>query len=182
MHIFIATDGTLDPKAVSDTVCRMYEEGDEVTVFTAINLPRETLRDFGAAAGVEEVVLVADAVGPGMLAFASGAKAAERLAPREQPATKEDTERVAQYFAAAARRRLGDIAAALAERGVEVNTAWSHTDNQTARTILEAAAQADADLLVIGSHGRGGYEGALGSTGTKLVRRAPMNVTVIRRS
>ncbi len=181
MHIFIATDGTLDPQSVADTVCRMYEDGDEVTVFTAINLPRDTLRDFGTAAGVQEVVLVADAVGPGMLGFASGAKAAERLAPHERPATDEGVERVAQYFSAAARRRLGDIEAALAERGVKPKTAWSHTDNQTARTILDAAKAAGADLLVIGSHGRGGYEGALGSTGTKLVRRAPMNVTVIRR-
>ena len=38
-----------------------------------------------------------------------------------------------------------------------------------------------ADLLVIGSHGKGKYEGQLGSTGTKLVRSSPASVLVIRR-
>jgi hypothetical protein len=35
--------------------------------------------------------------------------------------------------------------------------------------------------LIFGSHGRGRFEGPLGSTVTKLMRRAPMPVLVIQR-
>ncbi|MGZ8784831.1 MAG: universal stress protein [Acidimicrobiia bacterium] len=41
-------------------------------------------------------------------------------------------------------------------------------------------AEIDADVLVIGTHGRGRFEGLLGSTGTKLARLAPCTVILVR--
>ncbi len=49
-----------------------------------------------------------------------------------------------------------------------------------AGTILELVAEIDADVLVIGTHGRGRFEGLLGSTGTKLARLAPCAVMLVR--
>lgn len=37
MHILVATDGTLDAEKATDAIERWYREGDEVTVFTAMN-------------------------------------------------------------------------------------------------------------------------------------------------
>ena len=37
-----------------------------------------------------------------------------------------------------------------------------------------------ADVVVIGSHGSGVFQGLLGSTGTKIVRRSPRPVLLIR--
>jgi nucleotide-binding universal stress UspA family protein len=50
-----------------------------------------------------------------------------------------------------------------------------------AREIVEYAEQNDIDQIVIGNHGRGGVSRVLlGSVGEKVVRRAPMPVTVVR--
>ena len=58
--------------------------------------------------------------------------------------------------------------------------AWAATENQTARTILGLASDYRADILVIGAHGQGRFEGPLGSTVTKIVRRAPMHVVIVK--
>jgi nucleotide-binding universal stress UspA family protein len=50
-----------------------------------------------------------------------------------------------------------------------------------AREIVEYAEQNDIDQIVIGNHGRAGVSRVLlGSVGEKVVRRAPMPVTVVR--
>lgn len=49
-----------------------------------------------------------------------------------------------------------------------------------ANAILEHLASDDVGALIIGSHGQGVFQGLLGSTGTKLVRRAPAPVVLIR--
>jgi len=38
----------------------------------------------------------------------------------------------------------------------------------------------DIDVLVVGSHGGNAFAGLLGSTGSKMVRRSPVPVLVIR--
>jgi nucleotide-binding universal stress UspA family protein len=50
------------------------------------------------------------------------------------------------------------------------------------RTIVEAAADIDADHVVIGSHGREGVQRVLlGSVAEHVVRRSPVPVTVVRK-
>ncbi len=49
-------------------------------------------------------------------------------------------------------------------------------------TILEQIEALDADAVVIGSHGQGLFQGLLGSTGTKIVRRCSRPVLLIRSS
>lgn len=76
---------------------------------------------------------------------------------------------------------LADLAAAgdrARARGVD--TATSVRGGHAAREILAVADEQAADLLVIGTHGRGGVEHLLlGSVAEKIVRKAPCPVMVV---
>lgn len=179
MHILIATDGHLDAKKATELVSRLHRPDDAVTVLTALDHPRQFLRDYAEAAGVTEVATIAHEAGAGVIGMASGAKAAERLAPLMHHQAEEHPGGLGRYFAATARTRVDVLIDLLKDAGITAEAAWTTTDSQTAKTILEAAERADADLLVVGSHGRRRAEGVLGSTVTKLLRRASMPVVVV---
>jgi nucleotide-binding universal stress UspA family protein len=55
---------------------------------------------------------------------------------------------------------------------VEVGTPW--------RTLVQAAVQSNAELIVIGSHGYGGLDRLLGTTAAKVVNHANCSVLVVR--
>jgi nucleotide-binding universal stress UspA family protein len=66
-----------------------------------------------------------------------------------------------------------------ADSGVELTTAVRFGD--PARTIVDYAAEVDADLIVMGSHGRSLVsEVLLGDTARTVIRRAPVPVTLLR--
>ena len=176
-QILIATDGTLDDQRTADVVARLYEPGDEVCVMTAIEFPREFLSSVAKVSGVEDVARFAAEAGAGVLGIGGGAKAAERIAL----SSKETADHpLGDYFAKTAHERTDSLRDVLRERGVDAVAAWASTEHQTARTILGIAETYEADILVIGAKGGGRFEGPLGSTVTKLVRRAPMNVVIIK--
>ena len=176
MNIIIASDGSLDPEVAATAVQRVYEEGDSVTLVTVLDFPRKFLESYGEALGVREVAAIADEVGPGTLNFASGAKAAERLASqRKRPDIP-----VIAYFEAWAARRLNPLRDALNSRGIDAKKTWYKTEGKTASDILRAADDIGAELLIIGSHGRGRFEGLLGATGAKIVRRANSDVLILK--
>ena len=177
MKILVATDGALDADKAADVVARHYQEGDSVSVVTALNVPVEFLTRLGAS-GVKAASEIAHAAGHPM---SSGDRAAERLAgkPGATPAPTSESP-VTAALQATGKARVTPIVDALNDRGIEAKGAWRTTENQTARTIMQMVKMDDVDLLVIGSHGRGRFEGKLGSTGTKLVRHAPTDVLVIR--
>jgi nucleotide-binding universal stress UspA family protein len=55
-------------------------------------------------------------------------------------------------------------------------------DHAPAKAICEYAEQHSVDLIVVGSHGRGGMERWLiGSVAERVVRHAPTNVFIVRR-
>lgn len=176
MHILVATDGQLNPEKAAELVARLFEPDDTVTVLTALDHPREFLRDFAEVTGVEELARIAHEAGPGMMG--GGSLAAERLAPSAK--SKEGRGPLNDYFTTTAQRRLRDLVERLDSRGITAQGMWSPTENQTAKTILSVVAREGADLLVVGSHGQGRFEGALGSTATKLMRRAKIPVLVVR--
>lgn len=65
--------------------------------------------------------------------------------------------------------------------GVEVDLAIVE-DHAPARAICDYATEHDVDLIVVGSHGRGGMERWLiGSVAERVVRHATANVYVVRR-
>lgn len=66
-------------------------------------------------------------------------------------------------------RALGGTAESAVREGTEIS-----------RVIMDVAEELDADAIVVGSHGKGSFQGLLGSTGSKLVRRAKRPVVVLR--
>lgn len=179
MHILVATDGTLPMEKTAEMVARLHEPGDLVTIVTAVEFPREFLKGVAKATGVSEVATFAHEAGAGVLGIAGGARAAEKMKTR-LPEVSNEKHPLASYFADTARQRTDSLRFRLGELGVDAAAAWVSTENQTARTILSMAENNNADVLVIGSHGRGRFEGPLGSTVTKIVRRATMQVVIIK--
>lgn len=177
MNILVATDGVLDAKRAADAVARWYVEGDEVAIFTAMSVPVEFLRGLGDS-GVSAAARIAQEAGA---TLGAGDRAAERLiASMKKPASAKGDSPVLRAMGDAAVRRTKPVVDALKERGITAKSSWRSTESKTANTVLGKVKDFDADLLIIGSHGRGQYEGMLGSTGTKLVRLAPASVLVIR--
>lgn len=188
MNILVATDGTLSAKRATEAVSRFYREGDKVFVFTAVNLPSDVLRQLGDT-GVKAASRIALEAGQ---TLGAGDRAAEKLiktlSPKPKPgvdmperagATQDSP--VLSALAQTANKRMRRLVDSLKEAGIEPASFWRTTDNRTAKTTLSAMKECDTDLLVIGSHGHGKYEGELGSTGTKLVRQASASVLVLRR-
>ena len=181
MHILVATDGTLDPERAADAVARWFTEGDEVTVFTAMDIPTDFLRRLGDS-GIKEAATIAHEAGQG---FTSGDRAAQQLAPMRKVHTDpafDSPSPVLTALAAGAAARTRPVMEALTARDIAAKARWITTENRTARSIMRAIKQYESGLLVIGSHGHGRFEGLLGSTGTKLVRQSPASVLVIRNS
>lgn len=181
MKILIATDGTLPLEPTVAHIRRLHEPGDTVTVMTAVNLPRDLLRQLQAMAssGSGRIEDIVDAAGPGLMGLAGGDRVAERLRPRDATVTAfEDV--LERYYAAVARACTQPLVDALAEAGVPADTLVRETQDRTAATIIDVCRERGIDLLVIGSIGRGRFEGLVGSTGTKLFRHAPTDVLMIR--
>lgn len=179
MNILVATDGTLNPERAAVAVGRYYEEGDRVFVFTAMNLPTDVLKNIGNT-GVKAASQIALEAGQ---TLGAGDRAAEKLLktlPQPPPQPKRDSP-ILHALAETANTRMKPVVDALKEAGVEVGSFWRTTNNRTAQTVLSAMKECETDLVIIGSHGIGKYEGMLGSTGTKLVRQSPASVLILRR-
>lgn len=180
MNILIATDGVLP---IAETVARterLYREGDNVSVMTAINLPGHLIAALkrmsrGNTGSLEEIV---DAAGPAHLGLAGGDRIAQQLASQEAAWPVDDY--LKEYFAHVATQCTQPMADALAEIGIQAKTVVRETEERTAQTIIDACEDLEVDVLVIGATGRGRFEGLVGSTGTKLMRHAPCDVFLIR--
>lgn len=177
MKILVATDGTLDPKSAADAVGRFHSQGDEVVVMTAVSVPVEFLRGLSDS-GVEEAAHIALEAGQ---TLSAGDRAAERLVgslPAKSGPQEESP--VLAALSNTARSRTRPMVEALSEKGIKAEGIWRTSENRTARAILSTIKDRDSDLVIIGSHGHGRFEGLLGSTGTKLVRLSPASVLVLR--
>jgi len=90
-----------------------------------------------------------------------------------------DDAMIARYVDDQTAKRTDSAKAALESRGIIAAVVTRESD-APASAILELVAEFDADLLIIGTHGRGLFEGLLGSTGTKLARLAPCSLILVR--
>ena len=170
MHVLVATDGTLDIDKTTHFATSLAGSEGSTTVATIVRIPRrlvEELRSkFGAQGGVH-VDSDAEYV---------GSPRVDTSAPMNWPG---DDAVVEQY--------LGNKRIEIARPVVEAirasgGTAESvvHEGDDIEDTIMALATDIGADVIVIGSHGHGSFQGLLGSTGAKLVRRSPVPVLVIR--
>jgi len=93
-------------------------------------------------------------------------------------AAKLDTEALLDGYEGEAERHLETVARRAREAGVAVETAVVR--GAPYRAILDRAEAVDADLVVMGSHGRHGLERyLLGSTTERVLRLAPIPVLVL---
>lgn len=122
--------------------------------------PAATLaRTTGARLTVAHVVASHSALGAGLV-----------------PLLPDDVVRIRDQAAA----YLSDVAVRLGAQGVGVETYLTEDDN-TAAAVAQAAAEVNADLIALATHGHGGLRRAvLGSVADKVLRSSPLPLLVLR--
>jgi nucleotide-binding universal stress UspA family protein len=169
MHVMVATDGTLDPVNTAAIAARLAADGGRVTVYTVVEVPRRLLEEMRDASRPDDTKL-------------TEVTTEYRETQADTSGTTHwmgDDAFVARYVGNKVEARAGDLAAALATTGVEHEVVGDESED-AARSILVALEDRDVDVLIIGPHGLGRFEGLLGSTSTKLVRRAKCSVLITR--
>jgi nucleotide-binding universal stress UspA family protein len=94
-----------------------------------------------------------------------------------------DVDQVKAGMRQAAEKLLDDAVAKAKEAGLDPYRILVESDNKrVAEMIVDAAKQWDADLIVIGTHGRRGFERmVMGSVAENLVRIATTSLFLVRR-
>jgi len=169
MHVLVATDGTLDPEEATQFATSLAGSEGSITVLTVVEINRNLLRDLRGLFGERTVDAShqdAEYVGVQHLDSPVGA---------DWPG---DDEMLARYLHDQKEMRTGPLLEALTAVGATARV--EVLEGEAAPTIIAAAGDLDADVICIGSHGKGLFDGFLGSTGTKLARRSPVPVLIIR--
>lgn len=170
MHVLVATDGQLDTAAVAKFSAPLAGPDGTVTVLTVIEVPRAMLQElqnhFSDQQPPKLHMVDSETVSTG---------AAEP--PRSWPG---DDAVIGQYLDNKRAQICEPLVAALKEAGVSAKS--KVVEGQADRGILATAKELDADVIVIGAHGSGFFEGLLGSTGAKVTRLAERPVLLLRNS
>lgn len=170
MQIIIATDGNLDAEATADLAARLYREGDTMTLATVVEVPRSLLTDLRGFFRTPPPTAAIDEDHEYV-----GQPTAGTLSPNWPG----DDAMIARYVDDQTTKRTKATKEALETRGITPAVIARESDTP-ASTVLELVSEIGADVLIIGTHGRGRFEGLLGSTGTKLARLAPCAVLLVR--
>lgn len=171
MHVLIATDGQLDPEMGADLAARLAATDGRITVLSVVEVPRRLLADLrkGFFGDITEQAVTVDH---------------ETVTIQETVDSTAgwpgDDAMIERYLTDQGGMRTDPLVAALREHGVEPDVLIREGESPTS-AILDVITELDADLVCIGSHGQGLFEGLLGSVGTKLTRLAPVPVLLIRR-
>ncbi len=149
---------------------RLFEAGDTVTLTTVIEVPRTLLTELRSfyrtpppQANIDEDHEYVGQPTGGTLS----------------PQWPGDDAMIARYVDDQTTKRLAPVKTALESRGITPVVVVRESDSPSS-TVLELVGELNADVLIIGTHGRGRFEGLLGSTGTKLARLAPCSVILVR--
>ena len=147
-----------------------HAEGSAVTVLTAVEIPRRLLADLRSVYGERSGPIV-DSDGEYV-----------GISPEPPSVTLDfpgDDAIIDQYLANQRDERTGPMVQALQQAGMTVDVEILEGENG-AKLILDYLRATKADLVVMGTKGRGLFEGMIGSTGTKVARHAPCSVLLIR--
>jgi len=170
VHVVVATDGKVDVEIASNFAAILSGPSGRVTVLTVVEVPRALLHDMRvqrSAVGGASVIATVEFVAP---------PAVPREPPRGWPG---DDAMIERYLSDKLELHAAPIVAALQATGVQAEGSVVESENVTS-TILEQIEDLRADAVIIGSHGQGLFQGLLGSTGTKIVRRCSRPVLLIR--
>ncbi len=170
MHVLVATDGRLDPAEVARFAKPLAGEGGQVTVLTVVEIPRQLLRELRSQMGeLPEVDVDIDVeyVEP---------PTASTGTPRGWPG---DDAMIARYLEDKRVQYTQPLVDALVAAGVNATGVVVESEDP-AKAILAESDDRNVDVVLIGAHGQGFFEGLLGSTGTKVVRRSHQPVLVLK--
>lgn len=170
MHVMVATDGSLDPETTAGLAANLAGKDGQVTVFSAIEIPRQLLNDMRRAA--------ADSKGDLARAFTVEYRDEQAGNPPVTHWVGDDAV-VESYVSQKVGERTSELSAALTARNVN-HTVVGEEAESPARAILAAIGEHSVDVLCIGTHGLGRFEGLLGSISTKLARNASCSVLLVR--
>ena len=174
MKVIVATDGSLDPDKTAGLAATLAGPDGEVLVLTVVEIPRQLLEAIREASGISEGMNLTN-VNPANVAYARHGSD-----PAPKPGWIGDDAIIARYVDDQRAARTGPMAAAIAEAGVRnVRTMCRDSENVVSE-ILAVAKEEGTDVLCIGTLGLGRFEGLMGSISTKLARRAPIPVLLVR--
>jgi nucleotide-binding universal stress UspA family protein len=164
----VATDGSLDAKKTAMIAANLTHGGGSVTVLAVVEVPRQMLNDMRRASAASSATQPID-------------PEYRRTQAPDAPATRwvGDDAVVSRYVNDVVESRTSDLVAELEAAGVE-HTVLGVEGENAARSVLDAATQHQPDVLCLGTHGMGRFEGLLGSLSTKVARMAPCSVLLIR--
>ena len=170
MHVMIATDGTLEPEKTAELVGRLVGDDGQVTVFAVVEVPRHMLEDMRDAAreSVDDAVMQAnveyrrDQADPPPITHWAGDQAV-----------------VENYVHRKVADRTADLVAALDAAGINHTVVGEEGENAP-RAVIEAVDRFGVDVVCVGTHGLGRFEGLLGSLSTKVARLASCSVVLVR--
>lgn len=170
MHVLVATDGKSDTATAAKFAHAIAGPDGSTTVLTVVPIPRQLvseLREHWGESPTSSTDIDAEYV---------GAPGGEHALSRSFPG---DDAIIDQYLGNKRIELCKPVVKAIRELG---GTARSKVreGHEISAEIMKMAADTDADAIVIGSHGGGAFHGLLGSTGSKLVRRAKRPVLVLR--
>lgn len=170
MHVMVATDGSLDAAQTAALAARLAGAGGRVTVCTVVEVPRQILSELRSAA--------APAPDP---ADVDVDVAYRRTQAGDPPVGSwvGDDAFVENYVHRVVTTRTSELVAELEAVGVDFEVLGIEGENAS-RSVLEAVNEHAPDVLCVGTHGAGLFEGLLGSLSTKLARLAPCSVMLIR--
>ena len=171
MKVLIATDGTLDPLFAAESAARLAGTDGRVTVFTVVEIPRRLLTDLRAVYGESSDRAPIDQT----------LETAGHTTPRPQVSSDwpGDDAFLVRYVDDQKTSRTATIISALADRGVVAEPVAVESEDAVTE-ILNYASAGEYDVICIGTHGQGRFDGLLGSTSTKLIRRASCAVLTVR--
>ena len=168
MHVLVATDGQLDPAAVTKFSAPLAGPDGSVTVLTVIEVPRAMLQELQSHFSDQEPPSV-------LMTDSETVTTTEPAKPRSWPG---DDAIIEQYLDNKKTEICEPVVTALLAAGVTAT--GNVVEGPAARGILNSASELDVDLIIVGSHGQGLFEGLLGSTGTKVTRLAKRPVLLLR--
>ena len=170
MHVLVATDGSLDTQKAADFAVSLAGSDGSTTVATIVRVPRMLLtdlrKDYGEMGGV--------AVGSD--AEYVGSPTVDTGTPRGGPG---DDAVIEQYLGDKRIERCRPVVTAIRDAGGVAESVVREGDD-TANAIIALGQEIGAETIVIGSHGGHSFQGLLGSTVSKIVRRSESAVLVVR--
>ena len=166
MHVMIATDGSLEPEATAALATRLAGPDGRITVVSVVEVPRQILDELRAAATPH--------VDTGDVEY-------RHIPAADTPVATwvGDDAFVENYVNRVVLTRTAELVAELERSRTAVEVAGIEGES-AARSVLDAVKTEQPDVLVLGTHGSGRFEGLLGSLSTKLARLAPCPVLLVR--